>query len=624
MNTHEKRIFGTGLVFVIGLSLFLAHTVLGVRIDRVLRDKISDTHIRNEAVIVGIDDASLQAIGAWPWKRDTFAIAIDTLYKKGARLVVLDILFLEKREGDEDLLRALNTHKKPVIFASKLDKQGFLLTSVYGSSSYALHGIAHVYPDDDGKVRTINFSQKDTSANCYESLAYKAFLTYTRQDTLVCDTDSRPFLFQATAPVTVSFIDVIRGSISDEVLKDKVIFIGSNSLDVEDHFIGANGEKIPGVYVHTSIFTTLLNNSFLKEVSRGVYIVLILIFLIGIISGIFRLKNIYTQGILLIVGATLIVVITLLSLTLHYNFSLSFILFPYIFCSLYAILFRYGMTEKKNSYIKELFGQYVHPKVLANILKDNNLKLGGEKKYITILFSDIRGFTTLTEKMPPEKLVETLNLYLEKMSPIIMNNEGVIDKYIGDAIMAFWNAPVDVHHHEEKAVRASLLMIEALKNMKTDTLLEIGIGLHAGDAIVGNIGSRSRINYTIIGDAVNACSRLEGLTKKYGLQIIVSEQIKNAISAPDIFWRTIDTVRVKGKSEVMKLYEPMIRTKENEHTVTIANKAFMNYIQGDFVGAKSLYKSLDDTYSEKMTERIDQLLTSHQTSWDGVWNWDEK
>ena len=624
MNSSEKRILGVGLVLVVLFSLFLAETTFGKHIDTILHDQITDTRLRDEVVIIGIDDASLQKIGAWPWERDIFAKALDILMKKGARLVVFDILFLENRDGDTEVKEILKTRKQPIVFATKLDANNRVIESVYATSPYAISGVAHVYPDNDGKVRRVTLSQKDSLGNCHKSLAYQAFSVYTKEISSDCDTTLKLFLFQDTHPKTLSFIDVLEGTVPDEAIKDKVIFVGSNSLDMEDHFISQHGEKIPGVYIHASIFTTLLNNSFLKPVQNYVYVVCILIFLAYILMVIVTLKNIFTQAGLITFGGVLLGAATVLVLSLHYWVSLSHLLFPYIFGSIFMIMFRYATTERKNSFIKKIFGQYVNPKVLATILKNNDLKLGGEKKYITILFSDIRGFTTMTEKMAPEKLVETLNTYLEAMSPIIMNHDGVIDKYIGDAIMAFWNAPVDVAHHEEKAVRASLVMIETLKKIQEGAPLEIGIGLHAGDAIVGNIGSSARINYTIIGDAVNACSRLEGLTKKYGLEILVSEQIKNAIHADDILWRSIDVVRVKGKSEIMKLYEPMKKTEENQRLILQSEEAFRAYFAGDFRKATTLYKEVKDRYSATMVSRMNDLQKMPSLSSHTVWDWDEK
>ena len=624
MNTQERRLFVIGLLLVIGVSLFLAQSTLGTKFDRIFRDQITDTRIRNEITIVGIDDASLQTLGAWPFDRSTFAKALDVLYKKGARLVVFDVLLLEDRSGDASVRTSLLSNKKETIFASKFNGSNELLKSVYRDTMYVQSGVAHVFPDDDGKVRSIVLSQKDSFGNCHNGLAYQAFISYSKNSNQLCDTENKEFLYQDKLPKTISFGEVVRDEIHESMIRDKVVFIGSNTLDLEDHFIGRNGEKIPGVYVHASIFATLLNNSFLVPFTNAPYIFLLLIFLISALLIGLVIKNPLIQGVGIIIGALGIIILTLFLLSLHLLVSASFLLFPYVLVSLYAVMFRYSITEKKNTYIKELFGQYVHPKVLSTILKNNNLKFGGEKKYMTILFSDIRGFTTLTENMEPEELVNTLNKYLETMSPLIMEREGVIDKYIGDAIMAFWNAPISVTHHEDKAVRASLDMIEALHKMDTTTPLTIGIGLHAGDVIVGNIGSTVRINYTIIGDAVNACSRLEGLTKKYGIEIIASEQIKNAVTAHDIVWRSIDVVRVKGKKEVMKLYQPLRRTTETERILHITDNAFLHYQNKEFTIAQSLYASLEDTYSKKMIERIELVTTHTPKHWDGVWDWDEK
>jgi len=627
MNNKEKIGFTLGLLIVLVMSLILANSVLGVRVDRVIRDTVTDTHARDETVLVGIDDASLAQIGAWPWKRDVFAHALDTLYKHGARLVVFDILFLENREGDKTLNASLSDIGQPVVFASKFDQSGTLLTSVYNKNKYARAGVAHVYPDDDGKVRTIPLFQKDSLGNCFPSLSYEAFILYAQQEipeNEACDTNKKMFLYQSSPPLTLSFGNVLRNEIQENAIRGKVVFIGSNTLDIEDHFVGQHGEKIPGLYVHTSVFSTLLNNSFLTPLPLIFIAIIMVVSLIFSLCITLRVKRALTQGILIVCGGLFLVVLTLFIFSLHIYLSLSIIIFPYILVSIYSLMYRYTMAEKKNNFIKKLFGHYVHPNVLSTILKDNDLRLGGERKYITILFCDIRGFTTMTENMTPEELVLTLNTYLETMSPIIMNREGVIDKYIGDAIMAFWNAPVEVVHHEEKAVRSALAMVEALTTLQTTTPLAIGIGLHAGEVIVGNIGSRTRINYTIIGDAVNACSRLEGLTKKYGLQIIVSEQIKKAIHTDDILWRSVDRVRVKGKSEIMMLFEPVLRSKEGERRLELSEKAFALYCGGKFQEAKLAYTTIGDAYSMKMVERLEHLLKTSNSSWTGVWDWDEK
>ncbi len=624
MNRKERQLFLGGLLITLIVALILAQTTLGVYINRLIHDQATDHAIRNEVVIVGIDDTSLHTLGAWPWKRDIFATTIQKLQDAGVRAIVFDVLFLEPRDGDDSMDKVLQTAKVPVIFASKLDKEGEYLHPVYKETTTTLAGIAHVYPDNDGKVRTVPLFQKDTHGTCHISLAYQAFLAFTKQDKAPCNEDTISFLYQVQHPATISLTDVLDSKVNKESLEGTVVFIGSNTLDIEDHFVSLQGEKIPGVYVHASIFTTLLNKSWLTKVPYSIVIIITLISISSALFIIFRIKRSVTQGVFLLLGILFILSLGILFLQFSKSLSVADIIFPYILTALYAIQFRYITTDKKNAFIKELFGHYVNPKVLANILQTNNLKLGGEKKYISILFSDIRGFTTMTETMSAEKLVETLNSYLATMSPIIMDKDGVIDKYIGDAIMAFWNAPVDVANHEQKAVEASLYMIDALLATKKDHNLEIGIGLHAGEAIVGNIGSKDRVNYTIIGDAVNACSRLEGLTKKYGVRILISEQIKNALRSDAIIVRPIDIVRVKGKSEVMKIYEPLWKNDETVRRVTLSREAFEHYQKGDFDTSSSLYLELGDSYSFMMRERISQIRVKNIPHWTGVFDWDEK
>ncbi len=372
MNSKEKGIFVIGFVMTILFSVFLAHSTLGVRVDQIIHDQITDTHIRNEVIGIGIDDKSLNELGAWPWKRDLFAQALTILHDKGARLVVFDILFLEKREGDTALLKVLEANKENVVFASKLDDTLKFIPVIYSNSVFAKNGIAHVYPDEDGKVRTITFSQKDIDGVCHNSLAYEVFLEYTKQNGTSCDVAEKKFLYQAKLPKIYSFIDLLHGSIPENELQDKVVFIGSNTLDLEDHFVSQHGEKIPGLFVHAGIFTTLLNNSFLQPFWVLFYLLLLILFLGYSFYVVFRLKNTIVQGALIVGGATGVLVISIIFLMLHFDFSLSVLMLPYIFCSMYFIMFRYWVTQQKNMFIEELFGRYVNPKILATIL--DNLK----------------------------------------------------------------------------------------------------------------------------------------------------------------------------------------------------------------------------------------------------------
>ena len=627
LRRKEDIFFGVSVLLLVLLAYLISESVFGVRFNRVLSDRVHDTHMRNEVVVVGVDDASLQALGSWPWKRDIFARAIDRLYQEGARMVVFDILFLEKREGDDDVENALSKNKKSTVFASKLDDQGNLLASVYQENLFAETGIAHVYPDDDGKVREALLFFKDNNEGCIPTLSYLAFTLYTKKNSGECTTVSRPFMYQQNIPRTISIRDVVQGNQIGDV-KDKVVFIGSVSLDLEDHFVSLRGEKIPGVYVHASMFTTLLNNSFPQVIPNNV--TAILVFLVALYASFISLRfnRTLVQVALFFLGVLIIVVCGFLGYSLGYILPFSFLLITHTLVSVYGFMFRYVRTERKNEHIRELFGKYVHKDVLKELMEQGReVKLGGEKRDVTVLFSDIRGFTSFSETMSPEELTGLLNAYLSAMSPKILEEKGTIDKFIGDAIMAFWNAPLRIENHTLHAVQASLSMVDGLVefNKEHNASLAVGIGLHTGEVVVGNIGSQDRINYTILGDVVNTGSRLEGLTKKYGVGILASEDVRNKVhNDEEIVWRKLDVITVKGKSEPTTIYEVRRAKDFDKNLVLEYEKGLYFYTQGNLDEAVVVFRKLahdGDIPSQKMVEKIP---TINKSTWDGVWHFDEK
>jgi len=243
-------------------------------------------------------------------------------------------------------------------------------------------------------------------------------------------------------------------------------------------------------------------------------------------------------------------------------FEILFISIPMVFFLFYSYLEhkRYQEEEAKKK-IKGAFQQYMAPEIVEEIQQNPDmLKLGGEKKNITIFFSDVRSFTSISEKMSPEELVHFLNEYLSAMTGKILKNRGVVDKYIGDAIMSFWGAPLDEPEHPTLAAKTALEMLEKLKELQVKWKSEgrpeikIGIGMNTGDVVVGNMGSEQRFDYTIMGDSVNLASRLESLTKEYLVPIVISQYTYERIKDKFVC-RELDLVAVKGKKEPVKIYE---------------------------------------------------------------------
>jgi len=261
------------------------------------------------------------------------------------------------------------------------------------------------------------------------------------------------------------------------------------------------------------------------------------------------------------------------------------------------------------------------------------LKLGGQKKELTILFSDIRDFTSISEKLSPKELVLLLNKYLSAMSDLITESNGVVDKYIGDAIMAFWGAPVKQPNHIQLACQTALRMISILNEKKTewqkefDCELRIGIGINTGQAIIGNMGSSKRFDYTIMGDSVNLASRLEGLTKQYGVPIIVSNYVKNQVNDKFIF-RYLDKVIVKGKKEVIKIYELIslspIDNERIKKLIFLFEKGINLYQEQKWDHALDLFERLfneypDDKPTKLYLERCLELKNNPTLeNWDGI------
>jgi adenylate cyclase len=329
------------------------------------------------------------------------------------------------------------------------------------------------------------------------------------------------------------------------------------------------------------------------------------------------MRKIYLQ-IYLPLGLALIylaaaVILYHFNVVIHGAVPLIFLFLAY-FLSFTYISFTEGKEKRK---VKNILGQYVSPAMLTQVLensKDEYLKAEvGSKEYLTVFFSDIRGFTTISEKHPVEKVVEVLNAYLSAMVDIIFEHSGTLDKFIGDAIVAFWGAPVRFDDHPYKAVVSAIEMIQALSTLNRHNEekglpeLKIGIGIHTDHVILGNIGSRKKLDYTVIGDGVNLTSRLEGLTKTYFSDILISQTCHGHVK-DRICCRIADYVKVKGKDEPLFIYQVMGRYEDiDPWTRQVAEKtdrAFEFYRTQHFDEALEIYEALLETDPDDQLVRM--------------------
>ncbi len=426
--------------------------------------------------------------------------------------------------------------------------------------------------------------------------------------------------------------------VSPQDFKDKTIFIGASAVAVEDMKHTSIAIETPGVLLHASMYANLITGDFLTFSNHYLTAGTILILTMVTVFSIFFMTTIFSQALLPIVLTIgyCAIAIKLFNSNIVIAMAAPLLAFSMAYIASFAHISATEGREKRK--IKNILGQYVSPAMLSQVLekhKEDYLKAEvGTKEILTIFFSDIRGFTSISEKYEVEKVVEVLNAYLSRMVNIIFHNQGTLDKFIGDAIVAFWGAPVKIHDHSYKAVLSAIEMGEALDHLNKENMekglpeLHIGIGIHTGEVILGNIGSEKKLDYTVIGDSVNLASRLEGLTKTYNCQIIITQDTFGHIQ-DKIVCRMVDYVKVKGKDKPILIFEVLGETgRVDERTLEICDlteKAFNYYRKKMFVESISTFNVIleikpNDFLTRMFIKRCENYQENPpQDGWDGYY-----
>ncbi len=359
------------------------------------------------------------------------------------------------------------------------------------------------------------------------------------------------------------------GKYKHKSLENKICLVAAySSTGISTDIHPSPYGQLFGIEHHANALNTILNQDFIIKLTplQNVMIMLVLALLMGILltrfSIVFSVIFAVVLGLLYVIGGYIL--FDTMNLICAFTTPIIQIGGTFSFILAYRVL----TEQQEKKYIRQTFSKFVSKSVVDELLKDPKmLKLGGQKKILTVLFSDIRSFTSLSETMPPEELVEHLNEYLQTMTDLVIQYDGTLDKYVGDEIMAFWGAPLPQDDHALRSCKCAVEMMEKLNQLNTQweeqgkPALHIGIGINTGEMVVGNMGSSSRMDYTLMGDNVNLGARLEGTNKEYGTNIIISEftyeQVKD-----HIIYRELDLVRVKGKERPVKIYE-LIDIKED-------------------------------------------------------------
>lgn len=555
----------------------------------------------DKVVIVAIDDQSLETLKVqWPWPRTMYAKAIDNLSKAGAKVVALDFVFSEpsKKElaaQDKVLGDAIVRSRSWIVMANKLSRdETQSATRLAVESPIAsldpgkTHvGFVNVWYDPDGILRRSAVVQRRGKVPYY-SFALKIISRWYGLADPPYTTSAEEWLHYGplSIPVqkrvnllvnyrggagsfkTISFENILddevfAGMLTTGVFKDKIVLIGPTFAEAQDnHPTPYIYGYMPGVEVHANVIDTILHQKYFHFFNDLRLYLLMLLLPTALALIIIHLKPL--KGLLFYVFFTIAYFSVGIWVFAHGRWIIP-LFNPLLALTItYLVVFTYRVLteEKRSRQIKGMFSRYVSPKVVDELIKNPSaaLKLGGEKQEVTVLFSDIRGFTTLSEQLQPEQVVELLNEYFQAMTDVIFAHDGMVDKFIGDAIMAIFGAPVPHPDDPLRAVQTAVAMQAELKKLQEKwaargrRTFEIGVGVNTGEAIVGNMGSTQAMGYTVIGDTVNLASRLESANKELATHILISESTYRRV-AGQVEAKEHEGIKVKGKANAMSVFE---------------------------------------------------------------------
>lgn len=432
----------------------------------------------------------------------------------------------------------------------------------------------------------------------------------------------------------ISAYDVLTKKLKPGDLRGKIAFIGTSASGLKDIRATPLDPGYPGVEAHATIVDNILSKQFLvtPDWAKGVEVIAMLF--IGLVITFMLMWARAAYLILPLIGLGGGILYGSIHLFTQSGFYIS-PMYPLLNLGLTFTLLtmiKFWREEHAKKFIHGAFAHYLAPSVISQIMDDpDSLSLEGQEKDITIQFSDVRSFTSLSEKLTPTQVTNLLHDYLTPMTRIITEYHGTLDKFIGDAVMAFWNAPLDIENHQEQSLKAALVQQDKLEELnelfmeKYGFTIAVGIGVHSGPVRVGNMGSADLFDYTLIGDNVNLASRLEGLTKYYGQKLVVSQSIVDACG-DGYYFRILDSVRVKGKVEPVTIYTAytLDQAKEREDELDKYERAHDLYLKMQFREARELFEELDKLGTEPLLysmyiERCEHLDEEPPgDEWDGV------
>jgi len=571
------------LCLIIG---FFAYVDIFTTLDSKLQDRFlrKTSPIDTEIVLVSIDDQSLEDLGRFPWPRYVHAELIRILSQGKPAAIGIDLIFSEAAEDPEEdqafveAIREAGNVILPVYanLEGFSDRRGAIKTDnlVIPLPDYPDRfntGHINTFPDRDGIIRKTAL-YLDYQGEAVPSFAWRIYEKYCRSNGLpVTDINQLPLdpikrleINYAGFPGDfehVSYSQVISGEIPPEYFEGRIVLVGSYTVGIGDFYFTPMAPEVPmyGMEIHANIIQNLIHGSYLKRAPYSASLLAIIVFGLAAAIGFNRLSP-WRGVILLAVLAAGYLTAARLLFDKGYLISLLYPLLLLALGYLIALAANYISELMERRRITGVFSRYVAPQVVDELLEggEQALQLGGSRKEISVLFVDIRGFTPLSEAAAPEEVVEILNEYLTLVAECIFKYGGTLDKFIGDAAMAIFNAPLNLEDHCFKAVQAAWAMKEGAAPLqqrleeKYGRNVQFGIGVNTGPAVIGNIGASFRMDYTAIGDTVNTSARLESNAKPG--QILISQAVYDKVKER-VSVTSLGEIKVKGKAQGVNVFQ---------------------------------------------------------------------
>jgi len=683
----QKTIRVVGMVLFYGVVCVL--TILGAwfRVLEWLDWRLYDMDFRmrgavqpsKKIIIVGVDLESETHFGktAAYWNlREVFAKSIENLSNAGAKVIALDYILAKRSRGEEEqenktdvcLAQVISDVDASVVLAMAASGGKFIHADERFLEGASAEGVINVQEDRDGVLRRVSYNLYREGDKFYFSFPVaiaSAYLDFQRFDRdkerneilLICGEkgekvyrvpETNLLIDYAGPPGTVIQMPIWRayeGKFEDYDVKDVIALIadvrvvGGDVFEVPTSYYtgGARGlVTMTGVEIHANAIATILSQNYLREASAGVRWGLLIAVLVVALLFFYILgsRNIYL--LLVIVVFLLFGLFTsqyILFLKVRFVLPVCVPMVAVVMHGASSLIYRLVFLMRRERHIRLLFGKYVSEKVVRKMVDEEVVfNLDGHTKEISVMFADVRGFTSLSEKLTAKETGVLLNHFFSEMIGVVFAHDGTLDKLMGDCIMAFFNDPDEQSDHAERAANVALDMVKRLKALGASGVkgadgLDIGIGINTGVATVGNLGAPQFYNYTAVGDTVNTASRLQGLTRDYGVRIIISEDTRSQLS-DDFLCRHLDSVRVKGKEKPVSIYELVSkRTDANssvEPFIKEFEEAFGLFQRRQFDEALERFSKILEIYPNDMPtnmfiERCKHYLANPPPpDWDGI------